>query len=90
MSTLAIDTIQGATTATSVDMSGVTGLQMPAGYIIQTVHTSTNTQVQTNSGGFVETGLNLSITPKYTTLSICNLHVRTSPFLIMTLPTASK
>ena len=70
MSTLAIDTIQGATTATSVDMSGVTGLQMPAGHIIQTVHTSTNTQVQTSSGGFVETGLNLSITPKFATSKI--------------------
>ena len=54
MSILFVDDIRGKTTAASV--------KMPAGHIIQTVHTSTNTQVQTSSGGFVETGLNLSIT----------------------------
>ena len=68
MSTLAIDTIQGATTATSVDMSGITNLQMPAGHVIQVLQSKkTNTFTTTstiNGGGYVDIpGLSVSITP---------------------------
>ena len=52
MSTLAIDTIQGATTATSVDMSGVTGLQMPAGHVIQVAKSTGAIYGQTTSTSF--------------------------------------
>tara|TARA_B100000683_G_scaffold275809_1_gene327730 strand:- start:202 stop:702 length:501 start_codon:yes stop_codon:yes gene_type:complete len=67
MSTLAIDTIQGATTATSVDMSGITNLQMPAGHIIQIVNTATANQISTTSTSDVDTGVSLNITPKFST-----------------------
>ena len=40
------------------------------GQIIQTLHNSTNTTVTSNSGGAVETGLALSITPKYSNSKI--------------------
>jgi len=45
------------------------GVHIP-GHVIQTVHTSYNTSVATNSGGAVETGLALSITPKYSNSKI--------------------
>ena len=70
MSILFVDDIRGKTAAASVDLSNATNLKMPAGHIVQTVHTSTNTQVQTSSSGFVETGLNLSITPKHSNSKI--------------------
>ena len=66
MSTLAIDTIQGATTATSVDMSGVTSLQMPTGHIIQTLSSTKLTAQGINSSSFVDvTDLSVAITPFY-------------------------
>jgi len=66
MSTLAIDTIQGATTATSVDMSGVTGLQMPAGHVIQIQRTTqTSGNSSTTSTSMVSTALSVDITPKF-------------------------
>ena len=57
MSTLAIDTIQGATTATSVDMSGVTGLQMPAGHVLQTIAGNSDTVFNSTSTSWTDTGL---------------------------------
>ena len=66
MSTLAIDTIQGATTATSVDMSGVTGLQMPAGHVIQIQRTTQQSgNSSTTSTSMVSTALSVNITPKF-------------------------
>ena len=74
MSTLAIDTIQGATTATSVDMSSVTGLQMPAGHVIQAVglpNTGRGPHVTSTSTSFTHiTKLDVSITPKFATSKI--------------------
>ena len=68
MSTLAIDTIQGATTATSVDMSGVTNLQMPAGHVIQTVQALKTDVFSTSSTSFTDiTGLSVTLTPKFAT-----------------------
>jgi len=71
MSTLAIDTIQGATAATSVDMSGVTNLQMPAGHVIQTAQALKTDVFSTSSTSFVDiTGLSVDITPKFNTSKI--------------------
>ena len=68
MSTLAIDTIQGATTATSVDMSGVTNLQMPAGHVIQTAQALKTDVFSTSSTSFTDiTGLSVTLTPKFST-----------------------
>ncbi len=57
MSTLAIDTIQGATTATSVNMSGVTNLQMPAGHVLQTIAQNADGAFASSSTSWVNTGL---------------------------------
>ena len=65
MSTLAIDTIQGATAATSVDMSGVTSLQMPPGHVIQIQRASIGGNISTTSSSPVATGLECAITPKF-------------------------
>ena len=69
-STLSVDTIQGATSATSVDLSGVTNLQMPAGSVIQTVHTGTVARTTQSSSSFTATNYTLSITPKFATSKI--------------------
>tara|TARA_Y100001958_G_scaffold134356_1_gene104934 strand:- start:860 stop:1378 length:519 start_codon:yes stop_codon:yes gene_type:complete len=61
-STLIVDEIQGATTAANV--------QFPAGVVIQSVdasHTGTTTVQNTT---FTDTGLTLSITPKFATSKI--------------------
>ena len=70
MSTLAIDTIQGATTATSVNMSGVTNLQMPAGAVIQVVQGTALGSVTSSSSSFVATGVDVNITPKFASSKI--------------------
>ena len=71
MSILAIDTIQGATTATSVDMSGVTGLQMPAGSVIQVVNVqSSSGQISTTTGQYISTPYTNTITPKFSSSKI--------------------
>jgi hypothetical protein len=61
MSTLSVDTIQGKTTAGTV--------AMPSGSVIQVTHaikTDTfNTSNRCVTDGFVDTGLNCSITPKF-------------------------
>ena len=62
MSTLSVDTIQGQTTAANV--------KLPAGYVIQTVNTSFSTEVTESGSSFVDTGLSLSITPKYSTSKV--------------------
>ena len=66
MSTLAIDTIQGATVAGKV--------AMPAGHIIQFVFNedySSTAITQNQSTGFVDvTGFDLAITPKFSTSKI--------------------
>ena len=62
MSTLSVDTIQGQTTAANV--------KMPAGHIIQTVQSTTATQVSTASTSAVVTNLAGVITPKYSTSHI--------------------
>ena len=69
-STLNVDTIQGSATATSVDLSGVTNLQMPAGAVIQTVTTGTIARTQQTATSFTATNYTLSITPKFATSKI--------------------
>ena len=67
-STLTVDKIQGATTAANVTF--------PAGVVIQAVDTSNNTETSVQNTTFVDTGLTLSITPKFATskiLAIVNL-----------------
>lgn len=44
-SILKVDTIQGATSATAVDMSGVTSLKMPSGFPVQIVNGTNTTGV---------------------------------------------
>ena len=61
-STLTVDNIVGATNASSIHIPG---------HVIQTVHTSYNTSVTLNhSSGAIETGLNHTITPKYSNSKI--------------------
>jgi len=62
MSTLSVDTIQGKTTAGTV--------AMPAGHVIQTVSTSFLTEVTESGSSFVDTGLSLAITPKFSTSKV--------------------
>ena len=69
-STLNVDTIQGSAAATSVDLSGVTNLQMPAGAVIQTVTTGTIARTTQNSSTFTASNYTLSITPKFATSKI--------------------
>ena len=61
-STLIVDEIQGATTAGNV--------QFPAGVIIQAVDTSNATTTTVQNTTFTDTGLTLSITPKFATSKI--------------------
>ena len=69
-STLNVDTIQGSAAATSVDLSGVTNLQMPAGAVIQTVTTGTIARTTQTSSSMTATNYTLSITPKFATSKI--------------------
>ncbi len=62
MSTLSVDTITGQTTAANV--------KFPAGVVIQAVDTSNNGEVTVQNNTFVDTGLTLSITPKFATSKI--------------------
>jgi hypothetical protein len=63
MSTLSVDTIQGKTTATKV--------QMPSGHIIQTTTTSFTSSTITTSTSFTDiTGGSLAITPFFSTSKI--------------------
>tara|TARA_R100001440_G_scaffold176_2_gene570 strand:+ start:782 stop:1297 length:516 start_codon:yes stop_codon:yes gene_type:complete len=62
MSTLKVDTIQGKTTAGTV--------AMPAGMVIQTLEAFDYTQGTMTSSSFVDTGLSLSVTPKFSTSKI--------------------
>ena len=61
-STLIVDEIQGATTAANVTF--------PAGVVIQAVDTSNNTETTVQNTTFADTGLTLSITPKFATSKI--------------------
>ena len=58
----------GGTFTGSINASA--GLTTPAGHVIQTVHGHYNTQVSTSAGGAVETGLAVSITPKFSSSKI--------------------
>ena len=59
MSTLSVDTIQGKTTASTV--------QMPSGHVIQTVDGSDGTQTTSTSSSFVASNVAVTITPKFST-----------------------
>ena len=61
-SRLLVDKIEGKTTSATI--------QMPAGHIIQTVNTSFTTEVTENGSSFVDTGLSLAITPKFSTSKV--------------------
>ena len=64
-STLTVDNIVGATAAANV--------KLPAGYVVQTQYAQSMTQVTTQTtalGSPTETGLNVTITPKYNTSKI--------------------
>ena len=58
-SRLLVDKIEGKTTANTV--------QMPSGSVIQVVNTSTSSAITTTSTSDVDTGITLSITPKFST-----------------------
>ena len=62
MSTLSVDTIQGQTTAANV--------KLPAGCVLQTVEIQNTTATNSSSTSFVDTGLSLAITPKYSTSKV--------------------
>ena len=62
MSTLSVDTIQGQTTAANV--------KLPAGCVLQTVEVQNTTFASSTSTSFVDTGLSLAITPKYSTSKV--------------------
>ena len=63
MSTLSVDTIQGKTTANTV--------QMPSGHVIQTVQALKTDVFSTSSTSFTDiTGLSVNITPKFSTSKI--------------------
>jgi len=69
MSTLAIDTIQGATTAASVDLSNVTSLKLPAGHLNNynmTRHTAKSVITSTS----FTTVYSVTITPKFSTSKV--------------------
>ena len=61
-STLSVDTIQGATTAANV--------QFPAGVVIQAVDATSSTETTVQNTTFTDTGLTLTITPKFATSKI--------------------
>ena len=61
-STLTVDNIVGATTAANV--------KLPAGAVLQTIDTSNNTETTVQNTTFTDTGLTLSITPKFATSKI--------------------
>ena len=70
MSRLAVDKIIGSNTESIVDFSSINNIKMPAGHIIQTVNTSFTTEVTESGSSFVDTGLSLAITPKYSTSKV--------------------
>lgn len=76
MSTLFVNNLNTAsgstiTVPTGKVMVGTDGGTFKSpGQIIQTLHTSYNTTVVANSGGAIETGLNHTITPKYSNSKI--------------------
>jgi len=79
----AIPAISGA------NLTGLTDSQMPAGSIIQVVETRLTSQFSTTNGGYVETGLRLSITPtdnnnKIALLATFSLYI-SSAFLYCTI-----
>ena len=76
MSTLSVDTIQGKSAATDVDLSNVTNLKMPAGHVVQFVNGRvTDDRDATTSTSYVQLGDTLSITPKFSTSKIFLLAV---------------
>tara|TARA_B100000989_G_scaffold200023_1_gene151172 strand:- start:1353 stop:1838 length:486 start_codon:yes stop_codon:yes gene_type:complete len=61
-STLTVDNIVGATTAANV--------KLPAGSVLQTVHSQTTTSQTTASQTYVDSDLHVTITPKYSSSKI--------------------
>ena len=71
MSTLKVDTIQGKSAATDLDLSNVTNLKMPAGHVVQFVNGRvSDDRDATTSTSFVQLGDTLSITPKFSSSKI--------------------
>ena len=66
MSTLSVDTIQGQTAAANV--------KLPAGTVLQTIHSTFNTQVYKASTGTSTTGHSATITPKFSNSKILISH----------------
>ena len=62
MSTLSVDTIQGQTTAANV--------KLPAGSTLQTLEGFSYTRVTSTTGTFVDTGVSVAITPKFSTSKV--------------------
>ena len=62
-SILKVDTIQGATSATAVDVSGVTNLKMPSGFPVQVINGTNSTGVYHTSNATVKI-MDVSITSK--------------------------
>ena len=68
-STLTVDNIVGATTAATV--------KLPAGTVLQTIHSTFNTQVYKASTSMGTTGHSATITPKFSTSKILIMHMGT-------------
>ena len=82
MSTLAVNTIQAKTGSTVTVASGHSldasnGLATPAGHIIQVVEGEYNTQTDISSQSYTDSGLSVTITPKFSSSKvyvITNVH----------------
>ena len=75
MSTLSVNTITAETGNTVSLASGKTlnasqGLTTPAGHVIQVVEGSYSTQTDIGSASYVDTGLSVTITPKFSSSKV--------------------
>jgi len=68
-SILKVDTIQGATTSTAVDVSGVTNLKLPAGHVLQVLQGEVLTQITNSSSSYGDV-VTQAITPKFSSSKI--------------------
>jgi hypothetical protein len=74
-SRLLVDKIEGKSTTTSLDLSAVTNLQMPAGHVVQieslpNTGRGANTNTTSSSYSAINTSWDLTITPKFSSSKI--------------------
>ena len=68
--TLATDSV----TAAKLEVSAITGADLPAGSVLQVIYSSTTTKVTNASTTAVDSGLSATITPSATTSKILVIH----------------